>query len=96
MEKLCTIKCHSTQSKAHLAAFMSEVHAKQTEVFTVNQLHLSPCMGLYGSLYDYVIHLVLIAIMVISGFQPPLELRHASQTVKFIHISQSLYTGIQR
>ena len=63
---LCIIKCHSDRSRAHLAV-SAEWVLFQTNESCLRKLSSPFTMGLYGSLYNCVIHVSLI-----TSFQPPL------------------------
>ena len=55
---------------------LSVFHSKQIRVVSVNQFHLLLWAYIYGSPYDYVIDVALIAIprtSLITSSQPPLE-----------------------
>ena len=65
---LCIIKYHGGRSRVHLAV-PTEWVSSQTNESHLCKLSSSFTMGLYGSLYDYIIHVALIA-----SFQHPLGL----------------------
>ena len=74
MEDFAHHKCHSCRSRAHLSVSTEQVSSQTNESCLCKSI--SPfTMGLYGSPYDYVIHVAIIAtscIPLITSFQPPL------------------------
>ena len=77
------IKCHSCRSRAHLAVSTEQVSFQTNESCLCKSI--SPfTMGLYGSPYDYVIHVAIIAssrVPLITSFQPPLCSIHSIKKV---------------
>ena len=63
---LCIVKCHSRQFRVHLTVSTSEFHSEQARVPLCKSIP-------HGRLYDYIIHVALIAIQcasLITSFQP--------------------------
>ena len=60
MENLCITKCHTCQYTAHLAVSNESVSCR-TNKRCLCKLSSPFTMGLYGSQYDYIIHIALIA-----------------------------------
>ena len=81
---LRVIKCHISQSRAHLTVSTEQV-LFQTSKSCLRKLISPFTIGLYGSLYNYVVHIALIAYLarshasLITSFQPPL-VKHIQRT----------------
>ena len=95
-EILRVIKCHISQSRAHLIVSTEQV-LFQTSKSCLRKLISPFTIGLNGSPYDYVIHIALIAYLarshasLITSFQPPL-VKHIQEPAQFFQ----KYVSLQR